>query len=118
MGALRPRQGPIRACGYATQQGALSPLTTTWYTPLQFRGKRHGMMQPKNDLRAQVLRSMALTSAIGFDLACVLMVCVLRGQRVDTGLHTGPWGLLVGILVGLVGGAASAYQLIRRWYHF
>jgi F0F1-type ATP synthase assembly protein I len=75
-------------------------------------------MQPRNDLRAQVLRSMALTTAIGFDLACVLLVCVLLGQHVDAVWHSSPWGLLGGIVAGLAGGAGSAYRLIRRWYHF
>lgn len=57
---------------------------------------------------------MALTTAIGVDLACVLLVCVLLGHYIDGRWGTSPWGLLVGILVGLVGGAASAYRLIMR----
>lgn len=73
-------------------------------------------MKPQDDLRTQVLRSMALTTAIGFDLACVLLVCVVVGHYVDGRLHSTPWGLLIGIVVGLVGGFASAYRLIKRLF--
>jgi F0F1-type ATP synthase assembly protein I len=44
----------------------------------------------------------------------VLLVCVLIGHYVDGRLHSSPWGLLIGVLVGVAGGAASAYQLIKR----
>lgn len=71
-------------------------------------------VQDDSDLRTQVLRSMALTTAIGFDLACVLLICAVLGHYIDGRLHTSPWGLMVGIVVGLVGGFASAYRLIRR----
>jgi F0F1-type ATP synthase assembly protein I len=73
-------------------------------------------MKPQDDLRAQVLRAMALSSAIGFDLACVLLVCVLIGHYIDGRLHTSPWGLFIGVLVGIAGGAASAYQMIKRLF--
>jgi F0F1-type ATP synthase assembly protein I len=71
-------------------------------------------MKPQDDLRAQVVRAMAFSSAIGFDLACVLLVCVLIGHYVDGRLHSSPWGLLIGTVVGIAAGAASAYQLIKR----
>jgi F0F1-type ATP synthase assembly protein I len=71
-------------------------------------------MKPQDDLRAQVLRAMAFSAAIGFDLACVLLICVLIGHYVDDRLHSSPWGLLVGALVGIAGGALSAYQMIKR----
>jgi ATP synthase protein I len=77
---------------------------------------RNGSMKPQDDLRGQVLRSMALTMAIGVDLACVLLVCVLIGHYVDGRWGTGPWGLLAGIVLGLAGGAASAYRMIMRVY--
>ena len=73
-------------------------------------------MKPQDDLRTQVLRSMALTTAIGFDLACVLLVCVVVGHYVDGRLHSSPWGLLIGIVVGLAGGFASAYKLIKQLF--
>jgi ATP synthase protein I len=71
-------------------------------------------MKPQDDLRGQVLRSMALTMAIGVDLACVLLVCVLIGHYIDGRWGTSPWGLLLGIVLGLIGGAASAYRMIMR----
>jgi len=57
---------------------------------------------------------MVLTTAIGLDLACALIAGVLLGHYVDTRLGSNPIGLLVGILLGLVAGAYTAFQLIRR----
>jgi ATP synthase protein I len=71
-------------------------------------------MKPPDDLRAQLARSMGLTTAIGLDVACVLLVCVALGNFVDGKLGSSPVGLVVGIVVGLAGGSYSAYQLIRR----
>lgn len=61
-----------------------------------------------------MVRSMALTMAIGLDLACALLVSVLIGHYVDGRLHSSPWGLLIGILVGLVAGAATVYRMVMR----
>jgi F0F1-type ATP synthase assembly protein I len=73
-------------------------------------------MKPDDDLRGQVLRSMTLTAAIGVDMACVLLICVLIGHYIDTRAHTDPWGLLVGILAGVIGAGLSAYHMITRFF--
>jgi ATP synthase protein I len=71
-------------------------------------------MKASDDLRAQLARSMGLTTAIGLDLACVLLVCVLVGRYADTRFGSAPVGLLIGIVLGLAVGGYSAYQLVRR----
>lgn len=63
------------------------------------------------------MRALALSSAIGFDVAIVLLVCVLIGHYADTRLHSSPWGLLIGVLVGLAGGVASAYRMIKLVFY-
>jgi F0F1-type ATP synthase assembly protein I len=68
-------------------------------------------MKPADDLRSQVIRSMTFAAAIGLELALVLLLCVLAGHYVDTRLHSSPWGLLVGILLGVVGGGIAAYRM-------
>ncbi len=76
------------------------------------------MVRPVNsqdDLRAQIVRSMVLMSVIGINVAGVLVIGVFLGQLVDTRLGSGPWGLLIGIVLGLVGGGFSTFRLIRQF---
>jgi F0F1-type ATP synthase assembly protein I len=65
-------------------------------------------------LPGQLARSVAASTAIGLDFVCVLLVCILLGRYVDGRLGTGPFGLVLGIVVGIAGGGYSAYVLIRR----
>jgi ATP synthase protein I len=74
-------------------------------------------MHTQDDLRAQIARSMVLMSAIGVDMAVVLGTGVFLGHLVDTRAGTGPWGLLVGIVLGLTSGLFSAFRLIQRYVH-
>jgi F0F1-type ATP synthase assembly protein I len=71
-------------------------------------------MKASDDLRSQLARSMGVTTAIGLDLAGVLLVCVLLGRYADSRLGSAPAGLLLGIIIGIIAGGYSAYQLVRR----
>ena len=71
-------------------------------------------MKPTDDLRGQLIRSMTFAMAVGLELACILLVCVLVGHFIDTRFHSSPWGLLVGILFGVVGGGLTAYRMAQR----
>lgn len=71
-------------------------------------------MKPQDDLRSQVVRSMAITMALGIDVAVVLLICVLAGHYLDGRLHSSPWGLLTGIVLGVAGGVVTAYRLLVR----
>lgn len=69
---------------------------------------------PRGQLRGQVIRAMTFSMAVGLELACVLLVCALAGHYLDTRFHSSPWGLLVGILFGVVGGGVTAYRMALR----
>ncbi len=71
-------------------------------------------MKSSGGLGSQLARSMALTTTIGLDFACVLLVCVLLGSYVDGRLGISPVGLVLGSVFGIAGGGCSAYLLIRR----
>src|SRR5690349_945731 len=49
--------------------------------------------------------------AIGFPL----LVGTFAGNAVDNSFGSGPWGLLVGILVGLVVGGLGLFGVLRRY---
>ena len=50
-------------------------------------------------------------SGIGVELAGAVVGLTLMGYWWDRHFHTGPWGLLIGIALGIVGGT---YNLIRQ----
>ena len=49
-------------------------------------------------------------AGIGIQFAVTLLVCLFSGQWLDRRLGTGPWLMLVGMLVG---GAAGFWTLLR-----
>ncbi|MFT3788376.1 MAG: AtpZ/AtpI family protein [Tepidisphaeraceae bacterium] len=52
------------------------------------------------------------TSAVGMELAMIVVACGLIGWGLDKWLHTAPWCLLVCCLLGVFGGL---YRLIVRF---
>jgi F0F1-type ATP synthase assembly protein I len=58
-------------------------------------------------------RAVALASACGVDLAVLIGGGVLLGHYVDGLLHSSPWGLLVGLFLGLAAGIYTVYLLVR-----
>jgi F0F1-type ATP synthase assembly protein I len=50
-------------------------------------------------------------SGIGFELAAAVAGFTMAGYFWDRHFGTGPWGLLIGALLGLIGGM---YNLVRR----
>ena len=71
-------------------------------------------MKRADDLRGQLVRSMTFAMAVGLELACVLLLCVLLGHYLDTRFHSSPWGLLIGIFLGVGGGGWMAYRMATR----
>jgi ATP synthase protein I len=68
---------------------------------------------PQDPQRLQVGRAIALASACGIDLAVLVVVGVFAGHLLDDHLHSSPWGLLVGLFVGLAAGCYTVYLLLR-----
>ena len=56
---------------------------------------------------------LAATSGYGaaFGFIGTILVFALLGYRFDRWLHTGPWGLVVAILLGFIG---STYKIVRE----
>jgi len=50
-------------------------------------------------------------SGIGVELVGAVVGLTLAGYWWDRHFHTGPWGLLIGIALGIIGGT---YNLIRQ----
>jgi F0F1-type ATP synthase assembly protein I len=56
---------------------------------------------------------MGLQVAVAIGLP--LLVGTFGGDTVDKSLGTSPWGILVGILLGLVVGALALFGILRRY---
>jgi len=57
-------------------------------------------------------KAMGVATACGHDIAVSILVGILAGTFVDGQLHSSPWGLLVGLFVGLISGFYMAYLII------
>jgi len=55
---------------------------------------------------------MGVVTACGLDIAISVLAGVLIGLFADGMLHSSPWGLLGGLLLGLIGAFYTAYLII------
>ena len=60
---------------------------------------------------SQTYPSWARYTGVGFEFAAALAVFALLGYWIDRKYQTGPWGLIIGAALGLIGGT---YNLIRQ----
>lgn len=67
--------------------------------------------EPRAD-RNTLARSIGFAMACGLDIAILTLLGVLIGYAVDEHLHTTPWGLVVGLFIGLTVGIYSGYRII------
>jgi F0F1-type ATP synthase assembly protein I len=61
------------------------------------------------------LPGLAAFATMGTTIASCLAVGVVLGLWVDHVLRSGPWGLLLGIVLGTVAAVASVIKLVRRF---
>jgi ATP synthase protein I len=58
--------------------------------------------------------SLALVGELGFTIAIPIALLAILGSFLDGKFHTGPWLLLLGLLLGLISGVYGAYRLLTR----
>ncbi len=58
-----------------------------------------------------MLAALGLASGVGLQLAATVLVGLGLGYLGDRALHTSPWFLLLGLLLGILGGG---YSVVRR----
>ena len=57
--------------------------------------------------------ALALVAQLGFSIAVPMVVFIGGGAWLDAQLHTSPWFLFAGIIVGLISAGAALYQLAK-----
>jgi ATP synthase protein I len=61
-----------------------------------------------------MLAALGLASGIGLQLAATVLAGLGLGYLADRALHTSPWFLLVGLLLGVVGGGYSVVRTVMK----
>ena len=61
-----------------------------------------------------MLAALGLASGIGLQLAVAVLAGLGLGYLVDRAVHTSPWFLLAGLLLGVVVGGSSVVRTIRK----
>ena len=61
-----------------------------------------------------MLAALGLASGIGVQLGVAVLAGLGLGYLADRGLHTSPWFLLVGLVLGVVLGGLSVVRTVRR----
>ena len=58
--------------------------------------------------------AVSLVGTIGLSMAAAMLVCLFIGREVDKILHSSPWGLIIGVIVGMIAGFWGAYKRIKE----
>jgi F0F1-type ATP synthase assembly protein I len=73
------------------------------------------MMAPTDKRKdPSMLAALGLASGIGLQLAVAVLAGIGLGYLADRALHTSPWILLVGLLLGIVVGGSSVVRTVRK----
>ncbi len=61
-----------------------------------------------------MLEALGIASGIGLQLAVSVLAGLGLGYLADRVLHTSPWFLLVGLVLGVVAGGLSVVRTVRK----
>ncbi len=70
-----------------------------------------------NRKEPSMLAALGLASGIGFQFAAAVLVGLGLGWVIDGVVHTTPWGLLIGLVLGIAAGAYGVVRLAMREMH-
>jgi len=69
----------------------------------------------KRESLEKAFRSFALFGSFGFMMAASILMGYLAGSYIDNKLGTGPWGLLVCLLLSVIGAFAEFFKTVRQF---
>ena len=67
----------------------------------------------KNAGLRQAVQAFSILGGIGFYLVAVIGICIFLGNKADECFNIGPYGKVIGILLGFPIGIYSIYKKIR-----
>ena len=63
----------------------------------------------------EILKAMAITTTLGTELAICVVLGFYGGRQLDRVLDTGPWLMIIGILLGVVVGIWGIIKTMERF---
>ncbi len=60
----------------------------------------------------ELLKGISTAATIGFHMISAVIVGILLGRMVDGCLDSGPWGTVLGIVLGMITGMWSIYKKV------
>jgi len=70
--------------------------------------------EPRSESADNVWRSLGTVGTIGFTLVGCTFFGLGLGYAIDRHAGTGPWGTIVGLLLGIVAGFVNIFQRTQR----
>ena len=77
------------------------------------RARSHGPASKKNDQNQPPQNALGLAFRVGVELVSALAIGVVIGWLLDRWLGTGPWLMVVFILLGSAAGVLNVYRMAR-----
>lgn len=78
--------------------------------------KRDKEKELKKQGQGGALQALALTTAIGMELAITVVLGYYGGQYLDKKFATEPWLMLAGVLIGLTAGIVGVYKTLQGFF--
>lgn len=72
-------------------------------------------MDEQKTKRPAVLQAMAVTTAIGVEMAITVTLGYYGGKILDAQFNTGPWLMITGILLGVAAGVWGIITIVKRF---
>ncbi|MEW5952321.1 MAG: AtpZ/AtpI family protein [Bacillota bacterium] len=72
-------------------------------------------MEEKKRRPNEIVRAMAISTALGTEMAICVVAGFYGGRYIDGLLGTGPWIMIVGILLGVAAGTFGIMKILERY---
>jgi len=70
---------------------------------------------PSDETRQGPLHTLGRFAGVGVQFGAVISLFALAGHWVDGRIGSSPWGLILGVMLGFLGGTVSLLRAVARW---
>jgi len=70
---------------------------------------------PSDETRQGPLHALGRFAGMGVQFGAVISLFALAGMWVDRSIGSRPWGLILGVMLGFLGGTLSLLRAVGRW---
>jgi hypothetical protein len=95
-------------------RSAATPVSGPAWTPSALLISGVSLVKPLSDDQRKSPSGTELLGLAGY-LAAAVLIPLLIGLAIDSGAHTSPLGLLVGVVVGVAAATAGLWSRLKRY---